>query len=231
MVFYGNIPLDHYEYTYIRDKILLSNDFVCLDIGANTGDYTDLMASNCAHVYAFEPDSTNFESLRFFVDKHKNVTLFKSAVTKTTGQTTLYKSSVNVGMHRIYETQWYNKMVGTELVDCVSIDEFLLPILHKLDFVKMDIEGSEWGALQAMATTIGIFKPTMIIEFHAPSLDEFESGSPKLIYDFLIKHYGKITLLATSYKSNSHDIEDISFKDLNAITTVYDSRNILVTRP
>ena len=227
MVFYSEIPLDTYEYTFIRDKILYP-DFVCLDIGANTGEYTKLMASNCKEVYAFEPDSSNFAALAEYVKDYHNCILYQNAVTKEYGKTTLYKSSVNNGMHRIYQTSWHNKMLGTEVVDCINIDGFVLPRLDRLDFVKIDVEGSEWGVLQGMARTLHKFRPTMIIEFHAPSLEEYQHGSAKEIYDFLIQYYGKIRLMATSYQQDSQDIHNISYDELMRITSIYDSRNILV---
>ena len=80
-----------------------------------------------------------------------------------------------------------------------------------------------------MEKTIAKFKPDMVIEFHAPSLEEYESGSHKRIYDFLIKYYGKIKFLASSYFPQSREIEDISYGELMRQTTQYDSRNVYVT--
>jgi FkbM family methyltransferase len=48
--------------------------------------------------------------------------------------------------------------------DVVAIDEFLLPRLSRLSFIKIDIEGAEYFALQGMRKTLEKFKPVVLVE-------------------------------------------------------------------
>ena len=218
------IQNDPYEYEFI--KKLLKPSMVCLDIGANEGYYTKLMAKCSKYVYAFEPDESNFASLVLDMTEHTHCTLSKKAVTNYTGKTALYRCHSNIGMHRIYKTPWADSVT---LVECIAIDDWLLPILTSLDFVKIDVEGSELGVLEGMGKTISHFKPKMVIEFHPPSLEEYDKDSPRTIYNFLKKYYKKVNLMATSFIEGSKDIIDISYEDLIALTRDNPARNIFVS--
>lgn len=45
-------------------KSFITGDMVCVDIGANIGYFTILMAKQAKHIYAFEADKSNFIQLR-----------------------------------------------------------------------------------------------------------------------------------------------------------------------
>ena len=55
----------------------------------------------------------------------------------------------------------------------VAIDEFLLPRLSRLSFVKIDIEGAEYFALQGMRRTLETFKPVILVEIQRFFLQGF----------------------------------------------------------
>jgi hypothetical protein len=69
----------------------------------------------------------------------------------------------------------------------------------------------------------------MVIEFHPPSLEEYDVKSPRKIYNFLKKYYRKIDLLATSYIPESKTMSDISFDELIQQTYHNPARNIFVS--
>lgn len=221
---------DLIEYEFIRSSLL--PDYVCLDIGANEGYYTDLMARNTKQVYAFEPEYHNFKALsaNMAYNGNENVILVNKAVGNVISQRTLYKSNVNNGMHRIYKSKWNAKHAATQEIDCITIDDNILPLLSRLDFVKIDVEGSEWGVIQGMTKTIGKFMPKIVLEYHWPSLEEYEEGSAFALYNYLKAMYGKVNLMMTSYhgQPESQNIQDINYLLLREITTQYDCRNIYV---
>lgn len=51
-------------------------------------------------------------------------------------------------MHRIYMSRYCNRSVQ---VECVRIDDLLVDYCGEIDFIKMDVEGSEWAVVEGMA--------------------------------------------------------------------------------
>jgi hypothetical protein len=83
-------------------------------------------------------------------------------------------------------------------------------IYPRIDFVKIDVEGSEHDVLKGMVKTMERFMPKMLIEFHPPTIQE-KGDNPEDIYKGL--------------KSLGYDIrlvpnidETISYEDLYAAT-------------
>ena len=101
------------------------------------------------------------------------------AVAETNSKTMLHLSETNRGMHRIYPSHWCTE--GFNEVQTVRIDD----IIHEADFIKMDIEGAELGALRGMTQLLKKCNVTIIMEFHPPSIVEYGSKSRE-IYDLMI---------------------------------------------
>lgn len=84
------------------------NDVV-VDVGANIGYYTLLLAKQVGHagrVFAFEPDPVNFDLLQRNVERngYRNIVLERLAVSDVTGSVTLFTNEENRGDHRIHPT-------------------------------------------------------------------------------------------------------------------------------
>lgn len=178
----GMIQTGHYEpeETDIIKK-LVHSDAICLDIGANIGYFTVLMAKRCRFVYAFEPEEENSKMLakNIILNNLENVARFQSAVCEYDGLVDLYLSGLNYGMHRIYPSRWCR--AGISHVKGIKIDDISL---SKVDFIKMDIEGAEYFALQGMKNTLDIFRPDILMEFHPPTIRE-AGIDPYDVYRFM----------------------------------------------
>ena len=125
-----------------------------LDVGANVGYYTAMLAKQVGvqgHVTAFEPEPGNYNVLCQTVraNDFRNVKTIQGAVSAEPGESFLFLSEHNQGDHRLYAT----KGRGSISVPIVAIDT-CLPKNTILDFVKMDIQGSEGLALQGMQETL-----------------------------------------------------------------------------
>jgi len=162
---------------------LVKPDWTCIDIGANIGYFTLIMAKKCKHVYAFEPELNNFNLLKqnMALNKFGDVTIYREAVGDYTGTKPLYICDNNNGMHRLYKS----KHCGTRVayVYTVQLDDYKFP---KVDFIKMDVEGAEHGALTGMVELLIKDKPTILMEFHPPSIKEY-GVNPLDVYRFIYK--------------------------------------------
>ena len=141
------------EETEIVKREVGKGDIV-VDLGANVGYYTLLLANlvgKDGRVYAFEPDPTNFALLKknVKVNNYSNVILERKGVLDKTGKSELWlRSDVNKAGHRIVpidKSIHHSKPIE---IDVVSLDDYFKD--QKIDFVKMDIEGSETMALKGM---------------------------------------------------------------------------------
>jgi FkbM family methyltransferase len=124
-----------------------------LDIGANVGYYTLLLArltGESGNVFAFEPHVGNFTILERNVTRNRlaNVTMVNAAVGETTGSATLYLSRTNPGDHHLFDVTG-DLSFETEKTTVVALDDYLDADV-KVDFVKMDIQGAEPAALAGM---------------------------------------------------------------------------------
>ena len=139
--------------------------------------------------------------------------LHKVAVAETSAKTTLHLCDIGRGMHRIYPSQWCKE--GITEVETVSIDD----IIEDADFIKIDIEGAELGALKGMIKLLKKDDTTIIMEFHPPSIEEY-GAKPREIYDFM-------TSLGYDIKSSLRDSS--SFEELEKIAIENAGTNILCT--
>jgi FkbM family methyltransferase len=138
-----------------RSSLINKNDIV-LDLGACTGDFCIIASKKVGPngvVIALEPDSDNYELLKFNVKKNKcqNVIVFNVGVGKEDDQEKEIIAPFD-------KPSWGRiSTLGTILKE-IGIDK-------TINFIKMDIEGSE---VDVIHTSIDTFKNADVIslEFH-----------------------------------------------------------------
>lgn len=113
-----------------------------IDIGANVGLFT-LYAQDENTVYSIEPTPAHFQILEKLTSQYPNVKRFNQALNSEDANVSFYCCDQNTTMNSIL-----NKY-GTEItVDGVRLDTFIKTNkIKSVDFVKIDIEGSEMIAL------------------------------------------------------------------------------------
>ena len=154
-----------------RHEIALLNQYikkgdVVLDIGANIGFYTKILSElvgETGKVYAFEPDKTNFSHLKKNAGNLTNVEFINKAVSDKTGTITLYQSDLLNVDHKTYETKDYTSK--TE-IESVAMDDIIPK--HRVDFIKIDIQGSELHALRGLKKIINHNKSIIILMEYDP---------------------------------------------------------------
>jgi FkbM family methyltransferase len=149
---------------------------VVLDIGAHIGYYTLMFAKLVGEegkVFAFEPSPDNFSLLEKNVEMngHKNVVMVQKAVSNKSGTLKLFLCEGNVGDNRIYDSDDDRRSVDVEVI---RLDDYFKDDGARIDYIKMDIQGAEAGAIQGMRALLEKNKKIKILtEFWPDGLKKF----------------------------------------------------------
>ncbi|MEI7675258.1 MAG: FkbM family methyltransferase [Bacteroidales bacterium] len=163
--------LNQYEEPEILfvEKLLQSGDSI-VDVGANIGLYS-LVASKLVgkegKVYAFEPFKINNDHLMKHVQMNKltNIVIEKTAVSDKIGEIELFldETDFNNGAATAYSESF----TSTEKAPSTSLDNYFQDKkTDKIRFIKIDIEGGEFLALQGMKNLLTKQKPTLLVEIN-----------------------------------------------------------------
>lgn len=166
--------LVHYESSerFVTELIkkFLKRGMNGINIGANVGYYTLLMARQVGHegrIFSFEPFLHTVKILRRTVEEngYKNIEIIQKAVSNKTGKEKILVTPS--AMHNII-TPLENPELHKIIIDTTTIDDFLNDKKLKIDFIMMDAEGSEPRILEGMKNTI-VDNPEMdiITEYNA----------------------------------------------------------------
>lgn len=121
-----------------------------VDIGAHAGYYSVMFSRLVGfggRVFSFEPESYNFSLLKKNIEANNisHCVIENLAVSNISGILKLYLDADNLGGHSAIDLGISSNSVN---VRCVSLDDYFQNISGSIDFIKMDIEGSEGVALQ-----------------------------------------------------------------------------------
>lgn len=161
------IALDKYE--KYETAVLLSQitkNSVVVDVGANIGYYTLLMAKIAKKVYAFEPEIEAFKILKKNIKENgfKNVVLINAAVGDKNGEIEFVRDEENFGNHRIKPlfADAASPLEKREKVRIVKLDEV---IKEKIDLIKIDTQGWEPQVINGAKEIIKRDKPIIFLEY------------------------------------------------------------------
>lgn len=152
---------EQYETELMRSQI--NSKSVCVDVGANIGYYTLLMASRAKRVFAFEPDKECFEILEKNVKANnlKNVVLINKAASNKRGKKYLVKDCDNLGNSKIIETR--NEKLATRVL-ADTLDNVLVNEQY-ISLIKIDTQGWETEVIEGAKKIIKSDKPTLFLEY------------------------------------------------------------------
>ncbi len=157
-------------------KHYLRSGMVCLDIGANAGFYTLLMARRVGprgRVYAFEPTVTTFSWLghNIALNELENVVAENVAVTDRAGLIEFRVGPPDLSVYNsISEVVHPGARDGSferVFVPTITIDDYCATkAIDRVDCVKIDVEGAEFQALKGMQKTLASNEDiVLLVEF------------------------------------------------------------------
>jgi FkbM family methyltransferase len=158
------------QYYFERHGVRIAperGDFL-IDGGACTGDTTAVFAHTVGpqgRIYAFDPVSNHLEILRenFSRPGFENVTLFPYGLSDRSVEAPPV-------VLKAYDPGW---RVTDAAVPLARVDDLVMRgFIEKVDFIKLDVEGSEMATLRGATASIHRFRPKLAISiYHKP--DDF----------------------------------------------------------
>ena len=165
-------------------ECLIKENSVVLDVGSNIGTHSVLLSKKVksGQVYAFEPQSLVFSILQnnLLLNNCSNVTPYRFAVSNVNNSVISMEAfsfsgeRINNGAIRVdYKPGGYGDLVLTRNLDSFKFSA--------VDFIKMDIQGSEVNALFGAEELISKHRPIIFIEIEELHLRALGFSSKILI--------------------------------------------------
>ncbi|HEY9114679.1 MAG TPA: FkbM family methyltransferase [Bacteroidales bacterium] len=175
----------------------------CVDIGCHKGEMLDLMLkyAPAGKHFAFEPIPEMYEQLK--LRYNGNCEVFQMALSDKKGETTFNYvknapaySGIKKRKYAVKVPQIEELKVNVDLLDNV------LPKDLKIDFIKIDVEGGEFGVLKGAVEILKKSKPVVVFEFGLGA-SEFYGTKPGELFDLLETCGLKISLLKSWLKEEN----------------------------
>lgn len=173
-----------------------------IDLGANFGFHSIWLGKYLedGRVFSFEPLSLTYSQLQLNVIANgltTNVFPYKLAISDVTGSY-VEMNKIKYGSQRNINVGDTSIGKGGDATLTLKLDDLPLP---KIDFMKIDIQGSEYKALIGMSNMIQRDRPLMFIEIEEHHLVKFGTSSKEVIeYLFSINYV--LLRIKTSYPTD-----------------------------
>jgi FkbM family methyltransferase len=187
----------HEPETVTQIQRLVKPGMIALDIGAHVGYYARMLAAltgDSGRVYAFEPHPRTYKMLCANIAAMNNVTPVQAAVAENEGTAELFDYLMmsasgslhfDESMRDLQKAQLGSGDIAPRIehdfpvekfsVRTLALDDFLAEKgVTQIDFIKMDIEGAEIGALRGLRRTISQSpRLRLIMEYNPQALKAF----------------------------------------------------------
>lgn len=148
---------------------------VVVDIGGNKGFFTlNSIQKGASKVYIVEPIEDSFEQIKKLTNIFPNVVPINKAVSETDGTIQMFVDS-NASATNCVTT--YGEMFGRESnvveVESININTLIKEINTKIDFMKVDCEGSEFELFKTITDNNLKSIEKIVVETHGDEIDNF----------------------------------------------------------
>jgi len=126
-------------------------DLTVVDLGAHVGVFSYYVSQFSKVVYAVEPAQDSFDTLTRMIGFNKlenKIIPAKVAITNQPGEVKFYHNQFNNTLRSVMPVIQGQDKEPKEVVEAITIDKLFKDLkIKKVDFMKMDIEGSEFEVL------------------------------------------------------------------------------------
>lgn len=152
----------------------------CIDIGANIGSYTILMAFAAGpggRVFALEPQPEVAADLlkNVALNRLTNVAVLQAALTERDGETPLFTQAQDATNQMISSLRPgvapNERELTVKTISARTLEQALGD--RGCDVIKMDVNGAELLLLREMGGLIARCRPSLIVEFRKPLWERF----------------------------------------------------------
>jgi len=188
----------------IKNMALNNKDLIVFDIGANKGDYTNLLANEIKNIkiYSFEPHPKTFKELSTNC-KQANVKLYNCALSSEEGKLKLFDydskdGSTHASLNEEIFSTIHNSSVTSHEVTVSTVDIICKENnISKIDFLKIDVEGYELDVLKG-ASKMLLNESIQIIQFEFTQINTTTRIYFKDFWEILSDNYNLYRLLPKS---------------------------------
>lgn len=171
---------------------VLRRDSNTIDVGCHEGAVLKEMlrlAPDGVH-HAFEPLPGFANGLRRTFGGRPNVHVHELALSDQEGEATFQHVVSNPGYSGLRKRRYDrpDETLQEIRVRTARLDD-LLPNSHRVDFVKIDVEGAELLVLRGAAATLARCRPTVVFE-HGPGAADCYGARPEEVHDLLVQQCG-----------------------------------------
>ena len=204
------------EYDRLTKMIMKNNlaiDSNCIDIGCHKGEILDLMFkySPKGNHYAFEPIPYLYSEL---AKKYQNkAKVFPYALSDKNGKTS-FQLVKNAPAYSGIKKRRYdipNPEIEEIKVELKTLDS-IVPLNEKVDFIKIDVEGGEFGVLRGAENVIKKNKPIIIFECGKGASDYYGT-TPLNIFNYITQELELKIFTLKSYMENEKPLSLVDFEN------------------
>ena len=162
------------DYERERECVVEEGDVV-IDIGANYGFFSlDSISKGASKVYSIEPYSLAFDHLKKLSLQHNKIVPINKAVSSEDGEVFMHFDSDASATNCVTtHSEIFSRPSSGVSVGSVNINTFLSSIQEKVNFLKIDCEGSELEIFKTISQKNIRSVDKIVVETHGEEIDNF----------------------------------------------------------
>lgn len=185
----------------------------CIDIGCHKGEMLNFMLklAPLGKHFAFEPIPSLFNQLS---SKFQNrAEIFPYALANSSGETS-FQWVKNAPAYSGIKRRKYD--IDNPQIEEIKVEKKLLddiiPLSTPIHFIKIDVEGAEFGVLKGAKNLLAANKPTILFECGKGASD-FYNTNPRELHSFLSNEIGLNVFTLQDFISNNNPLSENDFEN------------------